>query len=361
MRIVSVFDGISCGRVALERAGHTVSRYVAYEINPHAIAVSNWNWPDIEQMGSVEGADFTRWRGFDAVIGGFPCTDLSVAKSGREGLAGQHSRLFWEMVRAIKEVKPRYFFVENNYGMPKEDEAIITETLGVSPICINSALVSAQNRKRLYWTNIPDVGQPEDRGIKLADILEERPALRFYHKEGALDYLSRSEMNARFFARLQSGQQKTNTITSAYAKGIPYNVLAVPYGPTIVGNVNPSGKGQGGALNRVTGAGPCLTGNKGEGYKIAVPLEYIKNGKVPVFEVRGGLMLYKEREVPVKLEDGLYVVRKITPLECERLQTLPDGYTEMICDTQRYYALGNGWNVDTIAHIFMYMHLDRLL
>jgi DNA-cytosine methyltransferase len=357
MKILSLFDGISCGRLALERAGLTVSRYVAYEIDAHAIAVSNWNWPDIEQKGSVEGADFTQYRGFDMVIGGFPCTDLSIGKNNREGLEGKHSRLFWEQVRAIKEVKPRYFFVENNYRMPKEAEAVITETLGVSPVYINSALVSAQNRERLYWTNIPDVTAPEDRGIKLADILESRPALKYYHTEGALDYLTRSEMNGRFLSRLQTGQIKNNTLTSSYSKGVPYNVLAVAYGTALRSWPRSTKEGRYKRPEvRLDGKANALTTVTTDNM-----VTYPVGDDVPFFEVLGGFMQYKDRKVPVKLEDGLYTIRKLTPVECERLQTLPDGYTEMVSDTQRYNQLGNGWNVDTIAHIFNHIHLDELL
>lgn len=164
MKVLSLFDGISCGRVALERAGIPVSRYVAFEIDQNAINCSNWNFPDIEHCGSVVGRDFTEFIGFDIVMGGFPCQDLSIAGK-RKGLKGKRSSLFWYLVEAIETVNPRYFLVENNVGMPKEAEDIITDTLGVMPISINSALVSAQTRKRLYWTNIPGVEQPEDRNI----------------------------------------------------------------------------------------------------------------------------------------------------------------------------------------------------
>ena len=172
MKVLSLFDGISCGMVALEKAGISVSRYVAYEIDEKAIQISKKKYPQIEQMGSVVGADFSKFRGYDMVMGGFPCQDLSINKANRKGLKGSKSGLFWELVRAIKEVQPKYFFVENNYKMPEEDQQIITDTLGVKPILINSALVSAQTRKRLYWTNIPDVVLPEDKHIYVKDILQ---------------------------------------------------------------------------------------------------------------------------------------------------------------------------------------------
>lgn len=172
MKVLSLFDGISCGMVALERAGIPVERYVAYEIEPNAIKISQKNYPQIEQMGDVTTADFAQYRGFDIVMGGFPCQDLSINKANRQGLKGSRSGLFWELVRAIEEVRPQYFFVENNYKMPEDDKKTITDALGVQPILIDSALVSAQTRKRLYWTNIPNIKQPKDKGIYVKDILE---------------------------------------------------------------------------------------------------------------------------------------------------------------------------------------------
>jgi site-specific DNA-cytosine methylase len=468
MKVLSLFDGISCGRVALERAGIPVTRYVAYEIDQDAINVSAWNWEDIEHKGSVEGADFSQYKGFDMVIGGFPCTDLSIGKNNRQGLKGQHSRLFWEQVRAIKEINPRYFLVENNYRMPKADEAIITETLGVEPIHINSAKVSAQNRNRLYWTNIPGLTQPDDKGLVLADILEDRPALKYYHSNGGISYLFAEGVENSFrINKIQGSSNKANTVTAVMAKGLPHNGLTANTLCGKVGNVNPSGRGQNGNIQSIEGKSYCLTTNKGEGQKIAVPYRigdlgkgsqatriYDTSGKsvcltsgggglgvkarlsaqpyglafrtrntdqgrfkkpevqttgkanaittvqtdsmvmqksyclqsnsgkktisdipkkrhtpiyelpregVPLFIVEEGLLLYKERKIPVKLSDGLYAIRKLTPVECERLQTLPDGYTEMVSDTQRYRQLGNGWTVEVIAHIFNHIHLDNLL
>lgn len=429
MKVVSLFDGISCGRVALERAGLPVSRYVAYEIDVDAVNCSKWNWPDIEHFGDVELAEFADFKGYDLVIGGFPCTDLSIGKNNREGLKGKHSRLFWELVRAIKEINPRYFLVENNYRMPKKDEAIITEALGVAPIHINSALVSAQNRDRLYWTNIPNVEQPIDRGIYLSEILEAKVPLKYYHADGAINYLLRADMNTRLIQ--DATRDKSRCIVANFSKGVPYNVLAVPCNtPNKVGELKkqqgyglyaPNGKGlclttRGGGL-----AGPsstlliqpygiafrtrntpdgrykkpkirtdgksnalttvttdsmviepplksyCITASYGRAHPTGIPkcrktqiVEYPKTG-IPTFQVERGLLYYRDYKIPVKIPDGEYAIRKLTPLECERLQTLPDGYTEMLSDTQRYKALGNGWNADTIAHIFNYINVDMLI
>lgn len=171
MKVLSLFDGISCGKVALERAGIQVEEYVAYEIDKSAIQISKKNYPEIVQRGDVTKADFTEFKGFDLVMGGSPCQGFSTA--GKQlNFEDPRSKLFFEFKRAIDEVKPKYFLLEN-VKMKKEYENIISEYLGVEPIEINSSLVSAQNRKRLYWTNIPGVQRPEDRGIMLKDIVHE--------------------------------------------------------------------------------------------------------------------------------------------------------------------------------------------
>lgn len=172
MKVLSLFDGISCGMVALERAGINVDRYVAYEIDKYAIKVSEKNYPQIEHMGDVFDADFTEYKGFDLLIGGSPCTYWSIAKNNREttpdGIGGQ---LFMQYVRALHESGCRWFLYENNYSIHKNIKEFISEQLGVEPIMINSALVSAQTRKRCYWTNIPNVTQPKDKGLIVDDVL----------------------------------------------------------------------------------------------------------------------------------------------------------------------------------------------
>ena len=176
MRVLSLFDGISCGMVALERAGIPVECYVAYEINEPSIKISEKNYPNIEHKGDVTNADFSEYIGFDLLIGGSPCQDLSILntvyrQSGETGLKGKKSRLFYAYVDALHTVNPKYFLFENVASMKAEWRDVITRELGVEPIMINSALVSAQERKRLYWTNIPNVTQPSDKGIVLDDII----------------------------------------------------------------------------------------------------------------------------------------------------------------------------------------------
>lgn len=161
--------------VALERASISVERYVAYEIEKSAIKISQHHYPMIEECGDVFQADFTKYQGFDLLIGGSPCTFWSVARTnaGRETTSsGMGWDLFSQYVRALKESKCKYFLYENNYSMSNDIKEEITKALGVEPIYINSELVSAQHRKRLYWTNIPNVKQPENKGILLKDIIE---------------------------------------------------------------------------------------------------------------------------------------------------------------------------------------------
>ena len=175
MKVLSLFDGISCGHIALDRAGIKVERYVAYEIEKSAIKITQANYPETEQGGDVFKADFTQYKGFDLLIGGSPCTNWSIAKAGH-GRETTSSGVGWELfsqyVRAWKESGVPYFLYENNASMSKDIKAAITEAFGVEPLEINSALVSAQTRKRLYWTNIPNATVPTDMNIKLADIIE---------------------------------------------------------------------------------------------------------------------------------------------------------------------------------------------
>lgn len=175
IKVLSCFDGISCGMVALERAGIKADRYVAYEIDKNAIKISQHNYPNIEHMGDVTTADFTQYKGFDLLIGGSPCTYWSICQS-KEKRETMSSGLGWDLfsqyLRALKETKPKYFLYENNKSMSKDIKNEITKQLGVEPVYINSNLVSAQNRPRLYWTNIPNVRQPKDRNILLKDVID---------------------------------------------------------------------------------------------------------------------------------------------------------------------------------------------
>ena len=280
MKVLSLFDGISCGMVALERAGIPVERYVAYEIDKYAIQISKKNYPQIEHCGDVTTADFTQYKGFDLLIGGFPCQDL-CGMGSREGLAGEKSKLFFEFVRALKEVNPKYFLLENNASMTKENEEIITKIMGVEPIMINSADFTAQNRNRLYWTNIP-VEEWEIQNVLLMDIAQSI--------EEKQEFLITEKVN-KYLSEKYKGRKIQKTVSASIRQLVE--------------------------KSRCLSTRSCDVGSN------------------------SGLCLYQK---------GQYYVA--TPVECERLQTLPDDYTKGVSNTQRYKCIGNGWTVDVIAHIF---------
>jgi DNA-cytosine methyltransferase len=268
MNVLSLFDGISCARVGLDRAKISVNTYYASEIDKNAIKVSEKNYPDIVRLGDVRTIHTLDVQ-IDLLIGGSPCQDLSIAKKDRQGLEGNRSSLFWDYVRILKVTKPRYFILENVASMPKKDRDIITKEMGVEPVLFNASLVSAQCRKRLFWTNIR-FELPEDKGIKLKDILQPDVDERFEIKK---------QLNKRQQANLRSIDNKAHCLTSTNFKGSQAN------GTTLIQNET------------------------------------------------------EQR------------IRKLTPIECERLQGLPDNYTDGIAITNRYKCLGNAFNVDVVSHI----------
>ena len=302
MKVLSLFDGISCGMVALERAGINVERYDAFEIDKYAIKVSEKNYPQIVHHGDAFGGNFADFKGYDLLLGGSPCTYWSIAKAGREttpdGIGG---KLFMEYVRALRESGCKYFLYENNNSIHQNIKDFISEQLGVQPIMINSALVSAQQRKRCYWTNIPSICQPENKAILLKDILE----------SGI------------------SWQDKSYCMTASYDGAVFWNTMQRSQRSMIA---EPIRIGQ--------------YGNGGQGQRI-----YSVHGKSVTLSANGGGQGAKTGLHKIDLPDGDYIIRKLTPVEAERLQTLPDNYTEGISKTQRYKCIGNGWTVDVIAHI----------
>jgi len=279
MKVLSLFDGISCGMVALERAGITVERYVAYEIDTYAIQVSRKNYPQIEHCGDVTTADFTQYRNFDLLIGGSPCQSLSITQSKtRQNLDGK-SKLFFEYVRAFEEMKPKHFLFENVASMKDECKQVISELLGCEPIFIDSADFSAQSRPRYYWTNIPIINWSQSKQV-LKDIMQPNAEEKYFYS-----------------CSFDEPDMKKQVCTNLHIKG--HDILKRV--------LNPDFK-----CHTLTTCGGGNTQKK-----------VMDNGRP----------------------------RKLTPLEYERLQTLPDNYTEGVSSTARYTAIGNGWTVDVIAHI----------
>lgn len=453
--VVSVFDGMACGMLAMLDAGVKVGRYVAFEIEKYAIKTSSHNFPEIEHRGDVFQADFTEFEGFDWLVGGSPCTYWSIAqKNGRETEAsGIGWELFCQYVRALKEVKPRFFIYENNKSMSKAIRESITETFGFEPICINSALVSAQNRQRLYWVgrrnedgsySKVDVRQPEDRGILLKDVLD---GVAWMDKSYTIDKNYHKTLGQQGFDR-QSGRRKmaaepvcvaergryaengieqryearedgkTNTLTTVQKDNYCCEPVRIGCLPSPDGTVKGSqafriydthGKSvnltdQGGGMGAKTGlyavrvleygipdkARPISASyaHKGSGegslacdafpdnpnkqvfdyvsesvFACAIPTEWDDEGRPskavsgsdgkehPVYEVMDGFITIKGKRYPIKLDDGFYIIRKLTVSECKRLQTVPEWFEFPVSDTQALRQLGNGWTVSVISHL----------
>ena len=301
MNVLSLFDGMSCGQLALQRAGIQVENYFAAEIDKYAIKVTQANFPGTVQLGDVTAIDPGSLPDIDILIGGSPCQGFSFA--GKQlNFDDPRSKLFWEYVRLLKALKPKYFLLEN-VKMKKESMDVITEALGVEPIFINSNLVSAQNRQRYYWTNIPVDKLPDDKGIVLADILE----------DGHVD------------------RNKSHCIDANYFKGGNLKSYFEKHRRQLVFSKD----------------GMCHVGDAGISDKYAyVNRVYHPSGKGPSLVASDGGHLQP------KVSKGTTEYRKLTPTECERLQTVPEGYTDKgISNTQRYKMLGNGWTVDVISHI----------
>ena len=391
IKVVSLFDGISCGRVALDRLGIAVSDYEAFEINKFAKSISRYNYPDIRQHGDVLDADFSKFTGYDLVMGGSPCTFWSIAKTNREvDKDGIGWKLFMRFVEAVRIIRPRFFLYENVASMPNSIKEYISEELGCQPVLINSALVSAQNRKRLYWTNITGIAQPADKGILLRDILESglvgreksycidacyykggnhtRPLsqsgkrrmvyepialadksqtiLATLHKENALSMLKRGKTGLFVAEEVGAALRTRADETGSYKRlevrnDNKLNSLTTVQTDSVV--CSPVRVGQ-------------CNDNSGQGNRI-----YSVHGKTVTLMGNGGGRGAKTGLYRIDLPDGNYYVRKLTPIEAERCQTLPDNYTAMGIDdkgrtvktssTQRYKGVGNGWTVDVISHI----------
>ena len=309
MNVLSLFDGISCGQLALNRAGVEYDKYFASEIDKHSIKVTQNHFPNTIQLGDVEELKGSSLPKIDLLIGGSPCQSFSVAGDG-SGFDGK-SKLFFEFVRVLKEVNPKYFLLEN-VKMKKEWQDIISENLGVEPIEINSNLVSAQHRRRLYWTNIPEIVQPQNKNIKLADILEKNI----------------------------EGDKKYGDFKSNNGKTIRIENNNFPY--TFYEARTKEGKEERKRIRILTGRDTTPRSAK---YKIYLPLRTEKSNCI--------LATPSQLDYIVDL-NGTY--RKLTINEIEALQTVPINYTESVSENQRRKMLGNGWTVDVVAHIFSHIN-----
>jgi DNA (cytosine-5)-methyltransferase 3A len=293
MRVLSLFDGISCGMLALLKSNIPVSNYYASEIEPNAIKISSKNFPEIIQLGDVTKIDFKQFEGkIDLLIGGSPCQSLSITQSKtRKNLDGK-SKLFFEFVRALQEVKPKYFLLENVASMKQECKDIISSYMGVEPIFINSNCFSAQDRERYYWTNIAKyediINNIPDNKTVINDILQSEDEVNEkYYYNFPFEFYG---IDKRICAKLQiNGHDILKRVQSPFYK-----------------------------CHTLT----CISGGN-QHKKVYV------NGKV----------------------------RKLTPVECERLQNVPENYTNVgITDNARYSALGNGWTVNVISYIFNFLN-----
>lgn len=436
MNVLSLFDGMSCGQQALERIGIKVDNYFASEIDKHAIQVTMANYPNTTQLGSVVNVDGYKLPSIDILIGGSPCQSFSFAgkrkgmstKDEQEILTLDHylqlksegfefegqSYLFWEYMRLLNEVKPKYFLLEN-VEMGEKWEKVLSKAIGVNGIHINSALVSAQNRKRIYWTNIGMVPgglfgdpvsiikQPKDKGILLNDILEKKVSEKYFLSGQRIETMQKSNRSVPF---LDNDSKKFNCLIAGYNK-IPTD------GQYIVHNTMPrsstTGKGGTGPLSRKDGKTYCLdTGNTNaieiksqtekllektgvdisnviepndgkcitltdpchNNLRLVVPrIKELNENQLKKFnpninaDKANTLTLAQGRagsseeymDAVSKIAKITSRIRRLTPIECERLQTVKDNYTNHVSDSQRYRMLGNGWTIDVIAHILSYI------
>ena len=461
MNVLSLFDGMSCGQIALDRLGIKVDKYYASEIDKYAIAVTKANYPETIHVGDITQLDPKDFKNIDLILAGSPCQGFSFA--GKQlAFDDPRSALFFEFIRLLKAIKPKYFLLEN-VRMKQQYIDVITQQVSecypehqgndlfdskIEPILINSALLSAQSRQRLYWTNIPNVKQPEDLGIVLKDILEDEVNSEFYHGKKSIAYMERGndkwqQAGKRRADRYEQNadKEKSFTITENWHKGVPYNYFK----ETKPIQVNPSKKASGrqpyiqdrvfhedGKSHSLTASFADRTNVATKPKQVGVASDinghdilkrvYSPEGKSPTLNTMGGgnrepkivsgalrarsknqdgknvswketkpkqmLELRKDEKsnsitsvskdsvVVSKIREKSKTVRsggrasydrhewdsvdelhwrKLTPLECERLQTVPDNYTASVSNTQRYKMLGNGWTVNVIAHILTNM------
>ena len=308
MNVLSLFDGISCGQIALERANLKVDKYYASEIDVNSINVTKHHYPNTIHIGNVNDVDFSIYKNIFILFGGSPCQDLSRSNLNNKGLDGERSKLFFKFIEALKIIKPKYYVFENVGSMYNDNMEIISKYFGHKPICINSNLISGQSRKRYYWTNIPNVTQPINKNILVKDILENDVREQYYVRKDYLYIPKDTKHNSKNGLQFVAGI----IINNKWIKNEKNN-----------------------------------SGNFSQGNRV-----YSINGKSCTINSCGNSGLYY-------LEDGNEFsknnIRRLTPLEIERLQTIPDNYTNMLNETNRYKSIGNAWTVDIITHILSFI------
>ena len=375
MNVLSLFDGMSCGQQALDRNGIKVDNYFASEIDKYAITVTMANYPNTKQLGSVVDVDGYSLPKIDLLIGGSPCQSFSFAgkrkgmatKDEQEILTLDHylqlksegfefegqSYLFWEFMRLLYELKPKYFLLEN-VEMGEKWERVLTQAIGVHALHINSALVSAQNRKRIYFTNIgmesaglfgypvSIIEKPKDKKILLKDILESEVDEKYFLSGTRIEYMKRHN-NTDF-----TTDKKASCLIASYYKQDRDSTYV---DDLIVHNTMP--------YSSITNAvelikGARMTGRDPENPKSRKPCINTEQMIEERFDNKAGTLTTVQKDSLLSINKN---IRKLTPIECERLQTVKDNYTNHVSDSQRYKMLGNGWTVDVIRHILNYMKI----
>lgn len=360
MNVLSLFDGMSCGQIALTNLGCFPNKYYASEVDKFAIQQTRHVFPDTIHIGDVTQVDVSKLDKIDLVIGGSPCQSFSFAGK-QAGMAttenievtdldqyldlkimgfeftGQ-SYLFWEYMRILTEVRkynPDVKFLLENVVMSKKWEAVLTEAIGVDPVMINSNLVSAQNRKRLYWTNIAEITQPEDEGVFIRDILEDVVDEKYYISDKALEgMVDRARVNAEkgngFGACVVPLDGKANTLCVSPASSERNLISALKEISPRVVDVSISENG--------------IRPHRGDARKSGIG----ELGTIRFESSKADTLLTSSK--PLILDRG-YKLRRLTPVECARLQTVPSWYEWAVSDTQIYRMCGNGWTVRVIEHI----------
>jgi DNA-cytosine methyltransferase len=401
MNILSLFDGISAGQVALERAGIKVDNYYASEVDKYAIQITQKNHSNTIQLGDV-----TKWRewdidwsSIDMVIGGSPCQGFSFA--GKQlNFEDPRSKLFFDFLDVCNNVanhNPKMKFLLENVRMKKEYQDIISGYMGVSPIMINSSLLSAQNRVRFYWTNIPNIAQPEDKGILLKDIIQKEVGFNMIntyepkdfkensicHHIGNASNINGNESIKRVYSdsgkspaltTMQGGHRepkvafsnkRVSKCTESNESDINEECIIDSYNNSIYKDKSPT-------ITTRVDASNLIHLVKRDDINVLIVNEATKKGYVDINPNEGVDLTFinsktrRGRRMEDKSNcltattydycwyDG-FICRKLTPIECERLQTFPDNYTEGISNSQRYKSLGNGWTVDVVSHIFSHL------